>query len=128
MRRKTAGLLMPTQLGHSAEETKEYMKLLTPLFTEEGLDVDKLKKIQDKRPHLTAKPDPELTKEYLWRKNSLLQNAKQVSTIQPFMKAADFQVLNIQPIFISVYPSYAGLNLKYWSQRQLGQGLFRLHS
>jgi hypothetical protein len=41
IRRRNASLLMPTRLGPSAEETKEYLKLLTPLFTKAGLDVDK---------------------------------------------------------------------------------------
>lgn len=81
MRSRNAGLLMPARVGPSAEETKEYLKLLTPFFTKAGLDVDKFNKIQDKTSRWTAKPDPELTKEYLWRKKSLLQKAKQINAI-----------------------------------------------
>jgi hypothetical protein len=84
MRSRNAGFLMPTRLGPSAEETKEYLKLLTPLFTKAGLDVDKFNKIQDKTTRLTAKPDPGLTKEYLWQKKPHSKGeADQRDTIAP---------------------------------------------
>jgi hypothetical protein len=108
MRRRNANLLMPTRLGASAEETQEYLKLLTPLFTRAGLDFDKFNKIQDRTSPLAAKPDPELTKEYFWRKKSLQKNAESISAMQPLLlDTANHQLLNIQPLFIFANPASA---------------------
>ncbi len=99
---------MPTRLGPSAEETKEYLKLLTPLFTKAGLDFDKFNKNQDRTSRLTAKPDSELTKEYHWRKKSLQKNAESISAIQPLLlSTVNHQLLNIQPLFILANPASA---------------------
>ena len=108
---------MPTRLGPSAEETKEYLKLLTPLFTKAGLDFDKFNKNQDRTSRLTAKPDSELTKEYHWRKKSLQKNAESISAIQPLLlSTVNHQLLNIQPLFILANPASALQNSNIGTQ------------
>ena len=107
-RSRNAGLLMPTRFGPSAKAAQEYAELLTSFLAKAGLDVDKFNKIQDEKPRFRAKPDSELTREFLGRKNSILQNAKRLSAIPP--PTTNYQLLNIQPIFIWTNPAAALMN------------------
>jgi hypothetical protein len=75
-RSQNSKLLIPRRVGPSARAASERAKLLTSFFKKAGLDVNKLAKIQDKSPRIDIKPSPNLAKEYFWRKNSIIQNAK----------------------------------------------------
>ena len=114
-RSQNSKLLMPHRVGLSPGAASERAKLLTSLFKKAGLDVSKLAKIQDKSPRIDIKPSPTLTKEYLWRKNSIIQNAKnRISALQvpptsdtklnPLFGPPNQQIIQIQPFFIWVTP------------------------
>lgn len=105
--RSKSPLLMPTRSGPSAKATKERARLLSQFFTKGGLDLDRIDKItKEDKPRSPAKSGSELTKEYNWRKNSLLEKAKQISAIQPLLNTVNHQVLNIQPLLI--FANHAG--------------------
>ena len=114
-RSQNSKLLMPHRVGLSPGAASERAKLLTSFFKKAGLDVSKLAKIQDKSPRIDIKPSPTLTKEYLWRKNSIIQNAKnRISALQvpptsdtklnPLFGPPNQQIIQIQPFFIWVTP------------------------
>jgi hypothetical protein len=110
-RSQNSKLLMPHRVGLSPKAANESAKLLKKA----GLDVTKLPKIQHKSPRVDSKPIPNLTKEYLWRKNSIIQNAKnRISALQvpptsdsklnPLFGPPNQQIIQIQPFFIWVTP------------------------
>jgi hypothetical protein len=100
-RSQNAKLLMPNRGNLSARAANERKKLLTSLVKKAGLDISKLEQIQDKHPHVDRRPSQNLTKEYSWRANSIIQNAKdRIAISNP-----NQQTIQIQPLFVWSIPA-----------------------